>query len=338
MSLISTAQNALGATLGTAYDYLTPGKGQNRITQASYNYFARPPVYAPPKFSPKPSSASNKYLSGIDKTLSSQSADLASTRALIASLSNGYQPQVYAPNLDYAGITAKARKQAARAVNPYYTKVMGDFLAQQGALKKQQVAQSQTEQQNIEDQLKQTLEGNDISKARTGEDVAQNISQINTNADQFQTDSGQQFTADRLQQAKQISQSGLTGGLGAQQKEAVQTAQNTAEGRQTQQFQQQKFDQELTKARTFEDLARSGAIATKGAEKGKKQVQVDLANFLTNQKFETKKGKRNIKEERLQKLAQKQSDYGKLAVNRFIRSISDPAKRAAAQSAYGGIF
>lgn len=240
-------------------------------------------------------------------------------------------PQVYAPKLDFAAVSAQARQAAEGNVNPFYTKTLNDFLTQQAAKRQQQQTLHDTNVQNIEDTLKQTLEGNDISKARTAEDVATNQAQINTTADQNQTDTGQAFDASRLALAKTAS----TGGLGAQQLEAAQTNRNTSEQRQEEGFTQKRQEQELFKTRSFEDLARSGALAGTSAEKGKKAANFDLDTYIQNAGF-TEQDKRNeLEQARLQAVSGEEDKQQKIITNNWINSIADPAQRQAALQAYG---
>ncbi len=248
-------------------------------------------------------------------------------------------PRVVAPpKLDYAAIQTQARAQAENAVNPYYTSQLNKFLEQQSFQKQQQQAQTETNVKNLEDTLKNTLEGNTIQQGRTAEDVALNQANINQTADQFQTDTGQAADANRIAQARQIAQAGTTGGLGAQQQEATQIARNTGEKRQEQQFQQQRNTQELFKTRTFEDLARSGELATASTEKGKKQADFDLNNFMKNADFELENKKGQLEVQRLQAVGDEQSKQARLAYNQYLAKIKDPAQLALAGQIYGGGF
>ena len=272
-------------------------------------------------------SAFNQYLAAIE-------ASSAANRAL----ANSYNREVYAPNWDTNAINAQARKEAAKGVNKYYQKELNLFLKGQKLAKTKSQQQAKTDIQNYEDILKETLEGNKITGERTTQDTAQNVANINTQADEFQTDSGQEFDTERFAQAQVAAQSGLTGGLGAQKGEALQIANNTAEKRQTTQFNQAKQQQELAKARTFEDLARSGAQAATAKEKGVKQTKFDLDYFLKQHTIETTKGKRALEKERQADILSKGSKITQTKLNNMIRAISDPAKRNAALKAYGGLY
>jgi hypothetical protein len=242
------------------------------------------------------------------------------------------------PKLDYAALQAQARKSAENAVNPYYTKQLNDFLARQAAQKQQQEQQTQMNIQSLEENLTNTLQGNETKKTRTSEDVATDVANINQQEDIFQTDTGQAADAGRIQQARDLAQSGLTGGMGAQQVESAVDKRNTAEARQGAEFDQARAQQELFKGRTFEDLARSGELATKAKEKGVTQATFDLDNYIKNQGFETESKKSELESSRLAQVLTEQSRQAKLLYQQYLSRISDPARLAAAASTYGGAF
>lgn len=251
-----------------------------------------------------------------------------------ASYASSVPAPVYAPKLDFSALQAQARQSVEGGVNAYYTDQLNKFLNQQAVAKQQQQQATDTSIQNLNDQLQNTLGENQIKQTRTGEDVTKNLSDIANTANQFQTDSGTQAEADRLALAKTAS----TGGLGAQQLETQQAQNATTEGRQAQDSQNKAADQNIFKARTFEDLARSGEQATSATAKGTKQAQVDLANFIQNQGLDlTQQQDVFAKQKQADILSQAQQQQGILVQN-FINSIANPAQRQAALQAYGGLI
>lgn len=262
----------------------------------------------------------------------------AALLASIARLQNAQPRQTYAPSLDFASINAKARSQAESNVNPYYAKQLNDFLASQAAARSQTEVQTQTTIGQLEEDLKNKLAANQVTGQRTTEDTAANQAKINTQQDQFQTDSGQQFTADRLDQARKLAAAGLTGGLGAQQAEATTLARNTTEKRAAEEAQQAKQDQELSKARTFEDLATSGSLATAAKESGVKQANTSLSDFITNQGLDLTAKQTQLESARQADIVQQSDQARSILVQGWINSIADPASRQAALSAYGGLL
>lgn len=265
-------------------------------------------------------------------------AQLQAVLKQIAAASGG-GAQVYAPKLDIAAINSQARSAAENAVNPYYTKTLNDFLAQQSAQKQQQQTQFQTNVQNLQDQLKQTQEANALTGTRTTEDVAAKQGLINESNNQNQIDTGTQFEDARLAQAKAQAASGVLGTGAGNRATGVATAgRNTQEGRQNVQFQQQRDQQELFKSRTFEDLAKSNELAKTSEAKGVKAAQFDLDSYIQNAGFTEQNQRNQLEQERLGRVGQEQQNQGRLLVNNFINSIANPAQRQAAVQAYSGAF
>lgn len=245
---------------------------------------------------------------------------------------------ITAPKLDVVGLQAQARTNAENAVNPYYTKALEDYLAKEAFNKTTQEQQTQMDIKNYEDSLKNVLEQNTITGERTAQDVAKNIGDINTKADQFQTDSGQSFDAARIAEARRAAVAGTTGGTAAAGQESLQTNNATVEQRQTDQFKEAKAQQELFKNRSFEDIARSNAQATTSKEKGTKQAQFNLDTFIKNQQFDEKQTRNELEKSRVSDVANNQQTQQSLLFYDWLSKISDPLKYMAAVNTYGGAF
>jgi hypothetical protein len=201
---------------------------------------------------------------------------------LLAGSGTNYAPPP--PNWDLNAIYNQAGGAAAGQINPYYTQQLQQFQQGQVQAKALQEQQRQLNLQNIGNQLTNTMQSNETSRGRTSQDVLQNEQQIGQQADYRQQDQGQQFDEARIAQAKQIAQGGLTGsGLGNQQTLQSQTTRNTQELRQGEQDHQQIAAQELSKARTFEDLANSDVLAKQSKTQGEKQVSLDWDKFVQGQ-------------------------------------------------------
>lgn len=279
-------------------------------------------------------SSANAY----NNTATQQNSDLtAQVNKLLAQLNA--QQAAYAPPLDLNSIYSSAEKSAAQAVNPYYSKQLKDFVAQQAADKITQQQQTQTNIQNLQNELTNTLQGNAISGARTSQDVLTNEQQIGQQADQTQAEQGTQFDQARIAQAKQLASEGLTtSGLGTQQVLQSQTDRNTQEAQQADQNKQQVDAQELFKSRTLEDLGRSSQLAQQTETTGEKQANFDLGNYISQQSRDLKSEKSTLEQQRLDKVSSKASEIADQKINKFIQSIADPAQRQAAVQAYAGAF
>jgi hypothetical protein len=252
----------------------------------------------------------------------------------------GYTPpQVYAPALDLNALYSRAGATAANNVNPFYTKQLNDFVAQQATARQQQQQQTDTNIKNLQDALAQTLETNATTGTRTTEDTATQEAQNAVTADQRQQDQGTAFDAARANEATALANSGLTGsGLGAKQQTTSEQLHATTESRQAQADQNAKNSLELSKARTFEDLGQSNKYATTGEAKGEAQAKFDLNKFITGQTADLQNTQNSLEQQRLQALATEQRNQAKIALNNFIQGISNPAQRQAAYATYGSAF
>lgn len=246
----------------------------------------------------------------------------------------GYAPApIYAPKYDTAALAAQARKAAIKGVSPFYQSQLNSFLKEQAAQKQQFETQNKMNVTNLEDQLKNTLEQNEINRTRTAEDVAANQAEIATTADEFQADAGQEFDATRMDIARNAS----TGGLGAQQVEGAQKTRNTAEARQVQKFKQAREQQDLFKNRSFDDLARSGKLAGESTEKGKQKEKFDLESFQENIRLAEKSERNRLETAKQADISRQQHGYAQKIFNQYLNTLSNPQRVATIQT-YGSSF
>lgn len=300
------------------------------VRQADPNIVLQQPNRTPGGIKIGGSGTANSILNGLQNGGSQYSSQIASLEAQIAAMNR----PVYAPAPDIAGINARARQTAEGVVNPYYTLKLNRFLEQQKVARETKQQQYQTNVTNLQDALGRSLEDSQQNRVRTAEDTATNVAGINQEADQLQTDQGQQFTQDRLALARDAS----TGGLGAQKLESQQTAQNTTESRQAQKVQEQKTQQELFKSRTLDDLLKGDTRAKTDTEKGKKAAKFDLDNFIKAQTMDLADQKDNLEQGRLAQLAEETQRQAKLSYLDFFNRISNPAQKAAFASTYGSLL
>ncbi len=320
---------AVGGFLGTAADLLTPGSGSNRLTDWSgYGDAGRGATSTAPK---APTSTFVPYKTGPS---SAEQSTLDESKRLLAQIAAMNRP-VYAPQVNWAGINAQARGAAEAAVNPFYTKQLTDFLAGQSAKQSQKQTEYDLNLKDIESKLKQDTEQNALNRTRVGEDTALAQQQINTQADQFQTDSGNEFEDARAAMGQNVAAAGTgTAGIGKQQTNRLVKESATGEQRKEAEFQQNRDAQELFKTRSFEDLMKSDELAGLGAASGKERQKFNLDSYITNLGFETESGKGDIEQNRLSRLIQEEGNQSKALINAWVESIKDPGQRDAARRAY----
>lgn len=294
-----------------------PNKVVTTLNGINYNY-AGDPVKAP--------TASN----------SGQDAYAASIQALINAANGGAGAKVYAPALDTNAIYNKAQTTANANVNPYYTKLLNDFVSNQAQARTLQEQQMQFNVKGLQDELARITGANDVTGQRATADTADAENQINQNADYRQTDQGMTFDNARINEATGLAQSGLTGsGLGAKQQLTTDQNFNTKETRQGAQDEHSIMSAELAKARTFEDIATSNTNAASGEKRGEQQANFDLNKFIVNQTQDLQQQQQQLEAQRQQAVAAEKKNQISLQVNAFINSIANPAKKQAALQTYG---
>lgn len=248
-------------------------------------------------------------------------------------------PPVYAPKFDTVAAAAKARSDAAGAVNPLYNYYINNTLADQAAKQKQAQDQATTDTKNAQDTLQEALDANALTGSRATESTALKESDINKSTDQYQQDSGTQFEAAREAQARAQATAGTLGsGAGNNQTNTAIITRNTTEGRAVDKAQEQKDAAELFKAQTFEDLANSNTLAGKTEGKTVAKTQFDLSNYLQNLNYQSQKTVDDYKASQVTALDLKTRELSQVAYNNYIQGITNPAQIAAAAAKYGGSF
>lgn len=258
-----------------------------------------------------------------------------STAALLASIAAANQ-KVYAPALDTSAIYNQANNNATANVNPYYTKLLNDFVGQQGTARTLQEQQTATNVKNLQDQLLQIQEANAVAGTRAGEDTTLAEDKINLGADQRQTDQGTAADEARIAEATKLAGGGVIGsGLAAKEQATTAATHATTEARQAEADQTAKNSAELSKARTFEDLATSGTIAAGSEKKGETQEAFNLNKFIVGQSADLQGKQAELEQSRQSAIASERQNQIKILVNNFVNSIANPAQRQAAIQTYG---
>lgn len=304
-------------------DYSVVNGGGYTVGGTSYDQFGDP-VKAPAAAS---ASVSDPYLEAI------KAATAAANAARAANI------PVTPPPIDTAAINAQARTAAENNVNPYYTKAINEFVANQAAQKSQQEQSTQQQIQDFNDTLTNTTNANAVTGARTAEDTATKEADVNQTADWRQTDQGGQYDMDRVAQAVAAAKAGGTGsGLSAKAALNTQKSFNTTESRQATADQETKDAAELSKARTFEDLATSNTLAKQSTDKGVAKANFDLSSFLTNQAYTETQGVDALQQSKNEALVAEIQRQSKDQVASFINSIANPDQKVAAYKAYGSLY
>jgi hypothetical protein len=253
-------------------------------------------------------------------------------------------PTPVAAVYDVAGANARARKAATTSQNPLYNKYLNEFLSNAKLQQKQEQQKFGMISKGLEQDLANTREDVGVGKTRTTEDVAQNKAQINTSEDEFQTDTGTRDAINRIEEARQVAQSGKTGGLGAQAAEASQANRNTTEKRQGAEFNQKRQEQDIFKARTFEDLSKTESRAVQGEKAGKEKAKFDLDVYISQygvgkniakSGYQVKKFAQENEQRRLQAVGDAEAKYNTKYFNEFLTKLKNPGQITATRAKYG---
>lgn len=270
---------------------------------------------------------------------SKESDLLASMRAELRSLQNSMPPVPRIANFDVMTNWRRAQSAAEKAVNPLYKKKLDNFLAKQATQKKTKKGEYNLTVEEAERLRNEALEGNQVTRTRTGEDVAQAIEQVNKVEGQFQTDEGQQFDQNYRAAAEQLAASGMaTTGIGGQQTADAIRLRNVTSQRQLDEFQGQREAKQLFKTRTFEDLARGDAQATALATSKKKAAKFDLDSYLEDLAHDAKIFKLENESQRLAAVYADAERRDQLGVEQFLASLRGQGYSAADIAANRSIY
>lgn len=249
----------------------------------------------------------------------------------------GYSAPAKAANFDVKGVYASAYNQAAANQNALYDKYLNNFLDQQRNATAKEQNMYKTTNENLDTALRYTEEANKLKGERTTEDTTIAKDATNLQQDQFQTDTGTEFAISRIEEARKSANAGGTGGLSAQKTANTQEARNTGESRQVAKFDQERFGQELAKARDFEDIAIIGKQAQEKTTSGKKAAQFDLDNFIISSKLQEEKYRLQDQEDRQKAIKNERDAIASKQYSDWLLTLSDPV-RVASASKYGASF
>jgi hypothetical protein len=204
-------------------------------------------------------------------------AEMARLQSMIASLNA--RPKV--AQFDIMGNYNRAKSAAEAAVNPLYERKWSEFMNAQNVNRAQAQQGFQLSTQEIASTQKNTLEDNATKRTRTVEDVAAALQQSQQQEANYQTDEGEDFDVQYRQLSEELSASGnATTGLGAQAQVDQVRLRNVTNGRQLQEFKDQRSAKELFRDRTIEDIAKGDTRAGEMATQQRARAQFDLDSYM----------------------------------------------------------
>lgn len=316
-SKVTTLGAGIGAGLGTAYDYATPGKGSSRLTDSTYNYFMPTPSYSAPVSKPKTQASTGTSGPDLEKIYND-----ALAKAMAASRAN--QPPVPRMiNFDIGGSWDKARQMATNAVSPIYQQKLNDFIGRQQTELQRQQTDTSTQKSALDTALAQFITDSNTTRQRTTEDTNANITDVN--AQQAANDRSEGLSFDQANRS--LNESLGAGnvadtGLGQQAVTEGQKARDIASNEQLRQSTEKVDAANTLMNRTFDDLTTGTTRKTDATNTGKGQLDLNMERFIEDQSYNLDQEQ---KQENLSKeadIAQQQIGYQGQLVDQWLASLS----------------
>lgn len=229
----------------------------------------------------------------------------------------------------------KAFQQAQSQVDPFYNQQINAFNTNIAAMNQQAQQQQSLTSAQIQQQLANTLQGNQISQQRVGEDTSTALGNLGNAQQNYKQTEGMQFDQAQRALAQGLGQAGTAeSGGGQQQVATAQKQEQLGQQAQGQQYQVQRQAQQLFANRSFEDISRSSGIAGQQAGQQESQGKLDLNKQLTQlasqQQQQTAAYTQSMKQ---QELSQAGANYD-IGLNQFFQSLQGKTNPYNLQATY----
>lgn len=294
MSLWSTITHGAATLAGTAYDYVTPGKGSSHLTDwgagLGQNKSTAPtgPNYGTGAFT------GSTLTSGAGAPASIPTPSIPVPRLASFNVSSAYD---------------KALQAAQAAVNPVYAAELSRFVAQQNQTLAEQQQGNTAQKSALDLALERLKQDNATSRTRTTEDTNANIADINAQQDYTSRQEGLNFDTTNRNLNENLGASGMAGsGLGEQAVQEGQRQYHDMSNEEVRQSDNKVKAANVLMNRTFEDLNTQEGRGTEDTSTKKSQLDIDMQNFIKDQQL-------SLENEKAVEEAKKQSDIFSSAQN-----------------------
>lgn len=325
MSIISAITHGAATLGGTAYDYLTPGKGSSRVTDWGAGIGqAKPPAPAAPNY-------------GIG---TSGSTLTTGGGAPISIPGAATTPIPRLASFDISSAYDKALQAAAAAVNPVYAAELTRFVDQQTQALSEQQQGATAQKSALDVALDRLRQDNATSKERTTQDTTANIADINATQDVTAREQGLNFDATSRALNENLGAGGTADtGLGQQAVQEGQRQYRDMSNEQVRQTDNKVQAANVLMGRTFQDLDTSETRTTEDTGTKKAQVDVDLQNFIKDQQLALDSQKATIEVKKQSDIQAAAAVNEKSQINDWIASLRgqgySPQEIALAAQVYG---
>lgn len=312
---LSSIGNALKSTAGGAI-----GAVANDVGNWTSSLFGGGNNTAAPTTSPNYGTGKSSGSSGTNAPAPDLSA--VYNKAYQAALAAAQQPVPRLADLNLTSVYNKATQMATAAVNPVYQQKLNDFIAQQKQTLAEQQGQATSQIGALNTAQQQLEEDTATQQARTAQDTASNIGNIQATQAFNARNEGTNFDTAQAALKSGVNAAGLaTSGLGQQQVKAAQTQFTNASNEEVRQENNSVDAANILMNRTFQDL---NTKETRGAESTTtqtNQINVDLQNFIKDQSLALTTEKHNEELQKQADIAQKAQGVEGQLVNQWLQSL-----------------
>lgn len=220
-------------------------------------------------------------------------------------------PQGHAAAYDTGAASVRAMQQAQGQVDPFYNQQINAFNTNMAAQRQQAQQEQELANSNIQSSLQNTLQGNEITQGRVGEDTSTALNNLANAQQNYKSTEGMQFDQAQRALGTQLGQAGTAeSGGGQQQVATAQKQEQLGQQAQGQQYQVQRAGQQLFANRSFEDIARSSGVAKQQAGLQTQGAQLNLNKELTSiAQYENQYGTQLEQGKKQAEMAQSAANY-----------------------------
>ena len=319
-------------TAGNAYSLLT-----GRPQDINYNQTLKAASYNPW------SETKTKTTTTKPKTVTYDSGTSSSTAAddYYKSLADYYKSQIQTVprfiNYDISASWNKAREMAANAVNPVYQQKLTDYVNRQKTELNRQQEDTATSKSQLDLALKQLYEDTGVERARTAEDTATNIKDIQDTRNYEARNEGLSFDTANRNLNESLGSAGMaTSGLGQQAVQETQLARRDQSNEAIRQSTNSVEAQKTLMNRTFQDLITKEARGEESTTASKTKLDLDLERFIEDQQYDLDQQQKTLEISKQADIASKSIGLQSQLVDQWLASLSgqgytaDEISRAAA--------
>jgi len=229
-----------------------------------------------------------------------------------------------------------AAQGPSSATNALYTQQLNSYLQNEAAQQQTANQQAALAQQGFQNTLSNTLSQNTQAEQFAGQQNALTQGNINTQAANYQLNSGNAQNAKIQALQQSAGQGGLTGsGVGAQQIWQAENAKNVADAQQQGQFQYNRNVANLSASNTFAQLSQSSQFAQTQEGQQSQGEQLDLNSYIRQEQYQQQQFQAALSQWQQQAQQAQAWNQASSQISNIISNIGNAKVRGATQQEYG---